>query len=380
MMRAIHCVYDDKFIDGAISLFETDKRIQNDYFLFCPKNCINKPFKYIKSEYVKRACFDDCVNLLNNYDVVFLHSWYSVDARQLLRIKENIKIVWFSWGWDYYNKFVVSDNLYAPITKSYLAKTWNLYRLKEIVVNFKRSIRYIGFDKILKRLNYFSGVFPYEYDLLKSRWPQLAAKPVDFYYGSTHFFVPENVDDNITNSFDNIIIGNSNGPENNHLDVFDYLSKANLSFSGNVIIPLSYGANQEYKKYVEEKAKEIWKDKVRVLDRYLPLDEYTEIVSNCKVAIFFHERQQASDNVLMQLLHGAKVFMSDNSLMFHYLKSLGFNIFCLQKDLEEINQPLSYQQILENRYILSKNFSSIALINRVNVIVSIILKDCESIP
>ena len=33
-MKVIHFVIDDKFIDGAITLFESDERVENHYVIF----------------------------------------------------------------------------------------------------------------------------------------------------------------------------------------------------------------------------------------------------------------------------------------------------------------------------------------------------------
>lgn len=372
-MKAIHCVYDDKFIDGAISLFESDKRVQNDYVIFCSTSELERPFRYIKSDKVKRVCKNSFVDTVNKYDILYLHSWFSVNAPSLLKLKDSVKIVWFSWGWDYYNRNVVPLNLYGPETKEIIDNQFGFNRLKDCLINIRRSRRFASFDKVIRRIDYFSGVFPYEYDLLKEYWPQMKARPVDFYYGSTNFFIPEDINHEVKNTFENVLVGNSNTPGNNHLDAFNYLKKSGLSFSGKLILPLSYGTNKGYRDAVVSKAHSIWGDRVLVLDHYLPLDEYTKIVSNCKIAVFFHERQQASDNVFMQLQYGAKVYMSESSLMFKYLKSKGYHIYSLQKDSDIINENLTNSQIIDNRRLLSNNYSSSKLISRVNDIVSILI-------
>ena len=108
------------------------------------------------------------------------------------------------------------------------------------------------------------------------------------------------------------------------------------------------------------------------LDAYLPLNEYLQVVSNCKVAVYFHERQQASDNVLMQLMYGARVYMSETSMMYKYLKSMGFYIYSLQEDKDDINLPLTKEQIITNREILCNHYSSSKLIERIKVMNNII--------
>lgn len=372
-MRALHCLYDEKFIDGAISLFETDKRIENDYILFCSRKRINDSFKYIKSPLVGKANVKDFASIANNYDVIYLHSLYSINPNLILKLDKRIRVVWFAWGWDLYNKYVIPINLYGDRTKAFLLQNIRfrgLVDIKKRVIELRRSFLLRNIESVLNRIDYFSGVFPYEFDLLKIFWPSIKAQQVDFYYGSTNFFIPETADYNIKNSFLNIIIGNSNSPENNHLDAFTYLCNLKLESGGKVILPLSYGDNKLYKETLLYQARQLWNDNLVVLDHYLPLEDYLHIVSNCRVAIYFHERQQASDNVLMQLLYGAKVFMSESSLMFQHLKQLGFNIFSLQKDYEGINSRLSNDEIIHNRELLSRLFSSTKLVDRTKNIIS----------
>ena len=136
-----------------------------------------------------------------------------------------------------------------------------------------------------------------------------------------------------------------------------------LDSNGKIIIPLSYPKDNKYKDWVKKMANSIWgENHVMVLDHYLPLADYLSIVSNCRAAVYFHERQQASDNVLMQL-------------MYRYLKSLGFYIYSLQEDSEGINEALCYEHIMHNRELLSNYFSSSKLLERVKVIDDIITAD-----
>lgn len=373
-IKYLHCIIDDKFIDGAISLFETVLPNSSDYVFVKLKLTKKRDFKKVKSEKVKMVSEADFVNLANKYDVVILHSYFSLTPRLICSIPINIKVVWFAWGYDLYHPRIVPINLYYDCTAKLVHCD---YSLKGLLLTFRSYIRNgISFKKSLIRIDYFSGVFPYEYDLLKKYKPYIKAKPLDFYYGSNDFFVPEKLDRAVHNKFLNVIIGNSNTYENNHLDAFHYMKNLRLVGKGKVIIPLSYPKDNKYKDRVKRMANSIWgEDHVMVLDHYLPLTDYLNIVSNCKVAVYFHERQQASDNVLMQLMYGAKVFMSETSLMYRYLKSLGFYIYSLQEDSEGINEPLCNEHIMHNRELLSNNFSSSKLLERVKVIDDIIAAD-----
>lgn len=363
--KYLHCLHDDKFLDGAISLFEEDTRIENTYVLFVQNNK-QESFRSIKSSKARIQSIDTFLDCVSDYDVVILHSLLAIPIEMISRIPNPIKVVWLMWGYDFYNFQICNIRLFGPLSGKTLTLRARARLIKSAVLFtlFKKTI----YKESLYRIDYFSGVFPYEYDLLKNlpRYPGIKAKPIDFYYGSTNFFIPEEPNYEIENKFLNVIIGNSGDLRNNTLDAFEILNKSLDSKQvEKIIVPLAYGTDTLFINKVKEVGRKLWGEKFLSLDTFIPLDEYLKVVSNCKVAVYFHERQQASDNVLMQLMYGARVFMSETSMMYKYLKSLGFYIYSLQHDYEMINIPLTKEQIITNRTILSEYYSSSKLIERV---------------
>ena len=77
----------------------------------------------------------------------------------------------------------------------------------------------------------------------------------------------------------NIIIGNSNTPESNHLDVIDKLKHKKLA-SSKVFVPLSYGQNDAYRKTVIKEGESCFGDRFEPLlifmERQQYLEEYTK--------------------------------------------------------------------------------------------------------
>ena len=132
-----------------------------------------------------------------------------------------------------------------------------------------------------------------------------------------------------------------------------------------VIIPLSYGGSERYISIIKETAQKYLGKNAMVLDTYLPVDEYWRLVSNCRIAVYAHVRQQASDNIFYQIMSGAKVYMTKKSAAFSYLKSLGLRIFSLEEDLQTINIPLTFAEIMRNRQILTQLYSVSTQIKRV---------------
>ena len=369
-LRIIHIVTDDKFIDGAITLFDSDDRVDNKYVVIGNETS----FKYIKSDKVVFISVNDAIDVINSFDVVILHSLPAIPLRLIEHIDKRVKVVWFAWGYDIYEDpyNFIPISLYGPRTKRYLLPGIIKDRLffsknitKQEVEKFKNTF--------LERVDYFSGVFPYERELLRCYQPSFNAKGLDFYYGSTNFFIPESSEESIIHGKKNIIIGNSGNPTGNHLDVLVTLSKIKMDGEAKLIIPLSYGGSERYKCIVEKHANRLAPNRVVCLRNYLPIDEYLGIISSCRTAIFAHERQQASDNIFLQMLYGARVFLSETSQAYDYLKKIGFCVYALQKDYSLINNELSDEEVLNNRRLLSSLYSSSKLISRVKKINTVLM-------
>lgn len=358
MIKILHIIIDDKFINGAISLFETDARVENAYAIYN----YNKNFKYVNKENIIHIDKKNALSIINQYNAVILHSLPCLPLNIIHRIDKRIKVIWFAWGYDLYeNTFnLIPLKIYGEETKKQMGRSYKckIHYIKQWI--FCKLL----LKKVLSRIDYFSGVFPYEYNLLKQNQSSFNAIPLDWYYGSTNFFIPEQIELSINRNKENIIIGNSANPTNNHLDVLKTLKNAHINKEAKIIIPLSYGYTDKYIRKVEQTAEKVAPSRIISLRTFLPLKEYTELISTCKVAIFAHERQQASDNIFLQLINGARVYMSENSAAYKYLKSIGLKIYSLQNELSLFNCDMLESDIINNRKILSNLYSSSKLIKR----------------
>lgn len=370
--KAVHIVIDDKFIDGAISLFEIDDRIDNSYIIIGNEQTC----KYIKTPSVRFVDNSKALDYINQFDIAVIHSLPSVPIDILIKIDRRIKIVWYAWGYDLYEKpfRLIPVRLLGPATK----RATFIDRLKKkMEVSHYRKWALIrqNINSALSRIDFFSGVFPYEIEMLKQYHPEFKASPLDFYYGSNNFFVPETPSTIYKHNKTNIIIGNSADPAGNHLDVLNVISGVSFDSNTKIIIPLSYGGTCKYVNKVVRKAERVAPGQVLCLKDFLPLKDYLELISNCRTAIFAHERQQASDNVFMQLLYGARVYMSEHSAAYDYLKSIGLKVFSIQKEMSLFNIELSDDEVYQNRTILSRMYSTSKLIERIQNINTTLLKE-----
>ena len=109
------------------------------------------------------------------------------------------------------------------------------------------------------------------------------------------------------------------------MEAIEILKKLDLK-NNNIVTPLSYG-NKEYANQIEEIGKQEIGKRFMPLTEFLPLNEYQKILQSCGIVIMNHYRQQAVGNVLNALYLGAKVYLSNNNTLYHYLRRIGCHVF-----------------------------------------------------
>ena len=373
MLHIVNLIVDDKFIDNVIEFHSlTSAYCRHEYILLsCNRN---QKYRYItRGNDVVRMhpdCFIDYVNK-GNVDAIFLHSLFSIPLELLPKIRKEIKTFWFAWGYDIYESPSYSPfiplQLYHEQTSRFIKQYGG--GILSIVKSFVKMLlgkyrssekQYHLYKEAVERIDYFSGVLPAEYGLAKTI-SYFHALPVSYSYVIKNFGIihNENCEGN------NILIGNSANPTNNHLDVFAYLKSLELA-DRNIILPLSYGGSQNYVSHVIKEAKNILGNNVTILEDFLPLNKYTQLIESCNVAIFYHERQQALGNIFLAIKRGCKVFLSEKSITYQYFKNVGVVIFSIQHDLNqmELDKPLSERERKRNKdIVLSLNDENVKIAN-----------------
>ena len=86
-MKILHCVTDEKFIDGAISLYEQDNRMENRWVHFVKEDISS--LTYIKSTQVEVVNLNRFDDMMNGLDVVILHSLPSLPIEQIHSIPKS---------------------------------------------------------------------------------------------------------------------------------------------------------------------------------------------------------------------------------------------------------------------------------------------------
>lgn len=314
----------------------------------------------------------------NSIDGIIIHGLYGHFAKIICDLKFPLKSAWIEWGFDIYNRNEVIKFLYAQETEKYYNKHFCLLnRIKNNSI-----IRHLYFYITKKndynelviiaqnKINFFC-TYIYEDFLFFDKY---------YNHSTTFFYSPfstlkqylagqENI--RINKNAKNILIGNSNSLENNHLDVFRILKLKKTIDNINIVVPLSYGNNIKYKREIINKGTKYFKKSFIPLLDFMPRDAYLELLRNCSTAIFYHYRQQAMGNIIALLYMGVRVYFSTKNPVYTYCKRIGLHIYDMDSEFDIYrNSILEEDKADENRSILYNIFNEEEVVSRLNTLVS----------
>lgn len=382
-MNILHLVYDEKFIPFTIDLFSACEN-SNNLFLVKVQD-ISSPLKYVNStdnvRVIDRQYFRSptMVDDLAWCDCLVVHYLDIFGAKIILSAPSQVNVVWSGWGGDYYEllpggeRYFWSDETKSLVKRMKRKELWsisNLPRLaNEAEFNLKKQVfDYPYIKKAIKRVNFFSAPVPEDFYLLKSGLGSLfQASYIQLNYGSVErTFLPGSG----KLMGDNILVGNSATETNNHIDIFHMLSNIELG-QRKIIAPLSYGANN-YRNEIVGHGYNIFGSRFEPLLKFVPLEEYNAIISSCSVVIMGHRRQQALGNICAMLYKGAKVFISEDSVIYRFFRSRGAYVAGLADltlDNADIFTPLNESQKQNNREIIASFWGDQVVMENVNFLI-----------
>lgn len=319
-MTIIHLIHDKKFEKFIKSTFDiaTISNIYCDIFNF--SNSFNK-----------------------NIDIIFIHYLSDEVAKLLMNLDTNkVKVVWYLYGHDAFRYTKFTGLFHKKITKQYLLNP-NLVGFKFAASYFLRT-HFSGLLRkkwdnnltlkfISENINYIIPVLPNDFKTFINKYKTKA----NFYH--FNYFVPLLEDKSRFAKGKSLLIGNSSTDTNNHLDVFECLN--DFSQFDKIVIPLSYGS-KKYADYIGDIASKKFGNKVNLLKKFMPYEDYQNIILSCEFLIMGHIRQQALGNIIQALYSGVKVFLYENSAAYEFLEKNNFIISKITQDMEFV--PLTITQ------------------------------------
>lgn len=360
MLKIVNLIIDDVFVDDIIVSLDTTRNRSLHDFVMITKDA-NPPFKRIqRTERIERIPPSSFLQEVNKrkYDAIIIHNLHSIPLNLLPQIDPRVKVIWKAWGTDIYtmpcvDAPFVKKKLFKPLTKKARIRGFRSYLgQKHEYIDYLLH-RHL-YKKALARIDYFSGVLPSEYKLM-CRNKFFHAKEVFYPYVSLDTIICK---ENLQSSFisgNDIFVGNSGDPTNNHLDVFEILRKMDLG-KRKVYCSLSYGGTEEYKSMVMQVGYKYWGQQFVPLLKRLPIDEYGKIIASCEIVIMYHERQQAIGNISLSLWGGCNVYMSATSVSYLYYTQKGYHISSIDEKLKLL-RPLDNEQKMHNRNLLLQECS-----------------------
>ncbi len=359
-LNIVHVFDDEKFINHAIEIFEYLNLDSSHYYVIVEEGFTE--YRHVKSKLVKPLAlnsessylgFAKSINETSGRTVVLVHALSYRKQKIVNLLNEDVLKVWFIWGYDLYNmwkplKYKVLDSSTSKhVNKKIPLKT---KIVNTIFFKYNFHLLFKGLSKIYKGAYYKAvqkmdiavPVLPTEKKYIGSINNKLTYAP--FTYGSLELLLGNLVSKNALDS-KNILVGNSATPTNNHIEVFNKLSKFDLG-DRKVIVPLNYGDRGDYLNFVLEQGKLLFGENFFPILDFMPLEEYNKLILSCNIAFFNHIRQQAVGNIIIMYYFGAKLFFNDEGVTYGYYESEQFMV----RSLKELNQSHLEKGITQSEY------------------------------
>lgn len=361
----IHFVTDEKFIRDEIRCYEEAGLTSNNYFYVGAKD---KHFDFIDSNIVKIISRNDVLKLFddNSVDAVCLHNLYCLSYDLIAEIPKRIAVIWYAWGFDLYSNPAPLNPLLS-VGERFMEDTKNFSNRNSIKVYCKRIAKAIikAFHPVkvnlslakaaIERVDYFAGVFPMEYDMMKASVPYFRARKLTHNYIHPQEFRIEDINEKPHINGNNILLGNSAALLGNHIDIMKQIAP----YVGNdvkIICPLSYAGTPKYVQEVIRQGKSIFGDRFVPLTTYLSLDEYTKTMRSCNRFVMGMIQQAATCNCLTSLWDGIKIYAPKRSMNYQQYNKMGIKLYSIEDDFGRETDEM-YKNLRINRQIIEENYS-----------------------
>lgn len=350
----LHLLTNEQFTDYAVAQFSAPE-MQSEFVLI-PSNHENWKMKLVdRCTIIEQNSpeFEALLNRLDQYSAIFLHGlfWGGWQSQILERVPKSVKVAWYFWGGEIYSRHDLEVAFLSPITKL----IYRLYSFKKRngSNNFSWEIPLAMYNRVNYCLTSMREEADYARDYTKASFQH------QWY---TYYSLEDTIGALMSEQCrgNNVWIGNSAAVENNHLDVFLEIFKKRRKLSlkdRDIIMPLSYGSPW-VRNLVKKVGHYIFGDCLKVLETYIPRNEYNSKMLSCSSMILGYLEPAAQGNIITALWLGMRVYLSEKSLAYTYYKRIGAKLFAIEKDLNTYGfTPLSDEERAENRKVLNKWYS-----------------------
>lgn len=358
MNSVLHLLQDEKISNDIIKNFIS---FPNQIFIiFSPNE--NDDYHYVQnfSERVVKyngKSLNELTNQYNSSSIIF-HALQGKFVKLLqLFDKQSVKTIWIPWGFDIYNLPRTQKYLFEKLTeKIYLSNFLRNINVNEIKKNLKNSLEFIFKEyRVYNKIDFFCSYILEDYNFFSKYYPN-EMKYAEVYFSDINQYLA-NITGQIDKAAQNILIGNSNTLECNHMDAFNIINKKVINASTSIIVPLNYGDNDFYRESVIKEGEKLFDNFVPLVD-FMERFDYITLIKSCSAGVFFHRRQQAMGNIIPMLFLGIRVYLNSDSPVLEYLKRNHIIVFDLKKDFQIYgNEQLKEHEKKNNQDVLMKLFN-----------------------
>lgn len=371
----LHLANDEKFINTAYELFEAAFPGCNRFIIIKPP--ANPPLRYVESKpgissvVMGRDAIDTMKADATKADAVVLHGIDIEKGAVLLSSADKSKFAGIIFGAELYNVRISGIDFLYKKTR-HLKHLSEKKKLIDYVKKVYRLLAYRGSNeqfqnvellRVFANLSWFGTHSPESLQ----KWIDLdiIGKDAESFHFS--YFPIERIvsDPELRVRGNSILLGNSAAPTNNHIEALDLLKKEGIG-NRTIISPLSYG-NRRYADMINDAGRQMFGNKFEIVDSFLSLPQYAEMISRCEIVIMNHLRSQAFGTTLAAIYLGAKVFLN-NTEAYRYLTSIGCEVFLIEESLLlHLRESASFENeaVEKNRKILRSKFSQDVLANSI---------------
>ncbi len=288
-------------------------------------------------------------NLMDKYERIFLHS-FSLDFMMvciiLLLHRKTLKhIYWISYGGDLYEwESAISKNLAGSFKRNLL------YSFRSSVGNFVGIFRpdILEYKRIFKsNANTFFA-------------PYIGIQYSDAITGAENLGVSLN-QKLAHNDTIRIQVGHQGNRLLHQIEIIDYLSRFKEE-NIEVFIPLNYG-DSAYCKEVKAHAVKAFGEKAIILEDFIPLNEYYNLLTKVDIAIFYSERQIGLGNIYPLMYYGKKIFFKNPSPMYEFFSRQG-----VQCPFLDLNQEMTFDVFAKEVDVIEEMRFADELLSKDNLI------------
>lgn len=356
----LHLVDDEKIINRVRNLLEEALPDRNLFLCFLNTEGevqLVKPAENVF--FVRNNQLPEEVDLSSVRKVVIHYLNYPKVLFYNTYIQRKLPTYWLVWGADMYNDLLYSKGYKLHDEPFFYHRAqWKSLIFNMLVrMRLKPDYRRLILDFIKQHVTHILAMKE-EFELMCRYYPQeMQGKqqskffyyPIDDVLGKD--LIHAKAEGNV------ILLGNSASFTNNHAYAMKFLAKAGIGDKC-IKTPISYGGSPLWRSHIKRVGNRLFGKQYEPIERFMPLPDYNHLMATAEVCVYGNWRQEAVGNIVIALYLGAKVFISNKSILLESFRRQGVVLFELEKMTHEsLLTPLSEEEKLMNRNLMIEMFN-----------------------